>query len=317
MMARVMEGDRRALESPEVKRLDSLQFRALMLSPFLYRRLDRRMFVAYIRDDAIRRARSVGQDPSPTELEFNIERYLNAAGPGMRAWAYYGDGNFTAALESYAQALDRTRNKAYVRLERGRIFGMRGASDSAVVEMRLALDELRKQDQNDLVVLYDSKAMTQYSIATLLEGDGNVDGAREAYGEALQEDLSYYPAHMRLGLLALGKKDTATALSEMALAAQIAAGEPHIRYVNGYVLGATHHLPEAVKELNTAVELEPYYALPYLLLGQVHEMMSHGPEALASYQAFLARAAQTDAQRQLATERVAEIKEILQTTFKP
>ena len=316
-MARVMEGDRGTLESPEVKRLDSLQFRALMLSPFLYRRLDRRMFVAYIREDAIRRARSMGGDPSPTELDFEIERYLRAAGPAMRAWSYYGDGNFTAALDNYAQALGRTRNKAYVRLERGRIFGMRGATDSAVAEMRLALEELRKQDQKELVVLYDSKAMTQYSIATLLEGDGNVDGAREAYGEALQEDLSYYPAHMRLGLLALGKKDTATALSEMALAAQLAAGEPHIRYVNGYVLGATHHLPEAVKELNTAVELEPYYALPYLLLGQVHEMMSHGPEALASYQAFLARAAQTDAQRQLATERVAEIKEILQTTFKP
>jgi tetratricopeptide (TPR) repeat protein len=317
MMARVMEGDRGTLESPEVKRLDSLQFRALMLSPFLYRRLDRTMFVAYVRDDAIRRARGSGEDPSPTELTFYIERYLRAAGPGMRAWAYYGDGDFTAALASYAQALDRTRNKAYVRLERGRIFGMRGASDSAVSEMRLALEELRKQDQKELVVLYDSKAMTQYSIATLLEGDGNVDGAREAYGEALQEDLSYYPAHMRLGLLALGKKDTATAISELALAAQLAAGEPHVRYVNGYVLAATHHLPEAIKELKTAVELEPYYALPHLLLGQVHEMMTHGPEALASYQEFLARAAQTDVQRQLATERMSEIKEILNPAFKP
>jgi tetratricopeptide (TPR) repeat protein len=317
MMARVMEGDRGTLESPEVRRLDSLQFRALMLSPFLYRRLDRPMFVAYIRDDAIRRAHMSGEDPSPTELDFYIERYLRSASPSTRAWAYYGDGNFTAALESYAQALDRARNKAYVRLERGRIFGMRGAPDSAVAEMRLALDELRKQDQKELVVLYDSKAMTEYSIATLLEGAGNVDGAREAYGEALQEDLSYYPAHLRLGLLALGKKDTATALSEMALAAQLAAGEPHIRYVNGYVLAATHHWPEAIKELKTAVELEPYYALPYLRLGQVHEMMSHGPEALASYQEFLVRAAQTDMQRQFAIERVNEIKDMIPPASTP
>jgi predicted Zn-dependent protease len=87
--------------------------------------------------------------------------------------------------------------------------------------------------------------------------------------------------------------------------------------VHGYVLAATHHLPEAVKELKTAVELEPYYPLPYLLLGQVHEMMTHGPEALASYQEFLARASQTDAQRQFAVERVADLKEILQATFKP
>jgi tetratricopeptide (TPR) repeat protein len=317
MMARVMEGDRGTRESPEGRRLDSLQFRALMLSPFLYRRLDRPMFVAYIRESAIRRARMSGGDPSPTELDFYIEQYLRSAGPGMRAWANYGDGNFTAALANYAQALETSRNKAYVRLERGRIFGMRGASDSAVVEMRLALEELRKQDQKELVVLYDSKAMTQYSIATLLEGAGNVDSAREAYGEALQEDLSYYPAHMRLGLLALGKKDTATALSELALAAQLAAGEPHIRYVNGYVLAATHHFPEALKELKTAVELEPYYALPYLHLGQVHEQLSHGPEALASYQEYLARSAQTDLQRQFATERVNDLKEILNPAFKP
>jgi tetratricopeptide (TPR) repeat protein len=235
----------------------------------------------------------------------------------MRAWAYYGDGNFTAALENYARALESARNKAYLRLERGRIFGMRGAPDSAVTEMRLALEELRKQDQEELVVLYDSKAMTQYSIATLLEGAGDAAGAREAYGEALQEDLSYYPAHMRLGLLALGKRDTTTALSELALAAQLAAGEPHIRYVNGYVLATTHHFPEALKELTTAVELEPYYALPYLQLGRVHEQMEHGPEALASYQHFLARASQTDPQRQWATDRVSDLKEILNPAFKP
>jgi tetratricopeptide (TPR) repeat protein len=316
-MIRFMEGDRGMLQSPEGRRLDSLQFRALMLSPFLYRRLDRPMFVSYIRESAIRRARMTGEDPSPTELDFYIEQYLRSASPSMRAWANYGAGNFSAALANYAQALGSARNKASVRLERGRIFGMRGATDSAVSEMRLALEDLRKQDQKELVVLYDSKAMTEFSIATLLEGAGDTDGAREAYGEALQEDLSYYPAHMRLGLLALGKRDTTTALSELALAAQLAAGEPHIRYLHGYVLAATHHFPDALTELKTAVDLEPYYALPYLWLGQVHEQMDHGPEALASYQGFLARASQTDPQRQWATGRVNEIKEILNPPFKP
>jgi predicted Zn-dependent protease len=103
----------------------------------------------------------------------------------------------------------------------------------------------------------------------------------------------------------------------MALAAQLAAAEPHIRYVNGYVLAATHHWPEAIKELKTAVELEPYYALPYLQLAQVHEQMNHGPEALASYEEYLARTSQTDPQRQFATDRVNDIKEILNPAFKP
>jgi hypothetical protein len=38
---------------------------------------------------------------------------------------------------------------------------------------------------------------------------------------------------------------------------------------------------------------------------------------LASYQEYLARASRTDPQRQWATDRVSEIKEILNPAFKP
>jgi tetratricopeptide (TPR) repeat protein len=194
---------------------------------------------------------------------------------------------------------------------------MRNQSDSAITELNLALDELRKQDQTDLVVFYDSKALAEYSIGVLLEGAGSVDSAREAYGRALQEDLSYYPAHMRLGLLALGKHDTTTAVSELALAAQLATDEPHIRYVNGYVLAAAHRYSESVTELRKAVELEPMYALPYLHLGQVYEVLEKGPESLAAYQAFLAHASRNDPQREFATERVADLKELLAPALTP
>jgi tetratricopeptide (TPR) repeat protein len=86
--------------------------------------------------------------------------------------------------------------------------------------------------------------------------------------------------------------------------------------MHGWVLAVTHNFPEALKELTAAVELEPYYALPYLRLGQVHEQLSHGNEALASYQEFLARSSQTDPQRQWAGGRVTEIKDIL-SAYKP
>jgi hypothetical protein len=314
-MERVMDGDRGALRSPELRRLDSLQFRALMLSPFLYRRFDRPMFMAYIRERIVRRSRmGGGQEPNRSDMDFYIASYLLEAGPATRARVAYGNGNFRSALENYALAVDAAKVKAYLRLERARIFGMRNQSDSAIAELNLALDELRKQDQKDLVVFYDSKALAEYSIGVLLEGAGSVDSAREAYGRALQEDLSYYPAHMRLGLLALGQHDTTTAVSELALAAQLAADEPHIRYVNGYVLAVAHHYAESVAELRKAVELEPMYALPYLCLGQVYELLAKGPESLAAYQAFLAHASHNDPQRELAMGRVADLKEILAPT---
>lgn len=311
-LRQVMENDRRAMKSDEMRRLDSLQFRALMWSPFLYRKLDRTMFVAYIKDESGNGIR----DESP-ELAFAIDHYLRDAGASMRGWLAYSDGNLPSALSLYARALSGARDKVSIRLDRARIFSMQNNVDSATKEFNLALDELRKQDQKDLVVFYNSKALAEYSIAVLLEGADNPAGAREAYGRALQEDLSYYPAHLRLGLLALGSKDTTTAMSELALASQLAPDEPHIRYVNGFVLGTSHHYADAERELRKAIELEPYYALPYLMLGRVEEVQSKGKEAAAAYQQFLDHASGTDGQRAVAIERLTEIKEILAATATP
>jgi len=307
-LRQVMEGNRRTLESKEMRRLDSLQFRALMMNPFLYRKLDRQMFMAYIRGVASGGSRG---EQTP-ELEYAIENYLRRAGDQMRGWLAYSDGDFSIALEAYKRALDNSRDKAPIHLDRARIMSMQGHVDSAMAEFNNALVDMRKKDQKDLVIFYNSKALAEYSIGVLLEGADNTTGAREAYGRALQEDLAYYPAHMRLGLLSLGLKDTTTAMSELALAAQLAPDEPHVRYVNGWVLAASGHYTEAADELNKAVKLEPFYALPYLRLGQVTEHLGKAKESLDAYEHFLALSAATDPQRQMATERVTEIKEIIQ-----
>ena len=307
LLARVMEGNRRTLESDQMRRLDSLQFRALMLSPFLYRQLDRQMFTAYIRNAVTGGSRG---EQSP-DLEYAINNYLQRAGESMRGWLAYSDGDIPNALTHYANALGSTRDKAPIRLDRARMFAMRSQVDSATAEFNLALAELRKKDDKDLVTFYNSKALAEYSIAVLLESSDNVAGAREAYGRALQEDLSYYPAHMRLGLLALGLKDTTSAMSELALAAQLAPDEPHIRYVHGWVLAASGHYDEAAAELEKAIQLEPYYALPYLRLGQVQEQRRKAKESAAAYEHFLQRASANDVQRSYAEERLSDIKEIM------
>jgi tetratricopeptide (TPR) repeat protein len=312
MLNKLYEGSRRQRSSPELRRLDSLQFRALMLSPFLYRRLDQPMFMAYIRDNVMRRSRmSGGDEPSRVELEFYIDQYLRNGGHHSRAWMAYGSGNFTQALRSYELAYGSSRDKSGIRLERARIFGMLGQADSAVSELRLALTDMRTQDEKDLVVFYDSKALAEFSVGVLLEGKGDTDGAREAYGQALQEDLAYYPAHMRLGLLLLGRGDTTTALSELALAAQLSSDDPMVRYTHGFVLGVAQRYPEALAELQKAIELEPYFALPYLRLGQISEMTGKGREAERAYQGFLDRASMNDLQRDYAKSRLTEVKEIL------
>ncbi|MGH7654169.1 MAG: tetratricopeptide repeat protein [Gemmatimonadaceae bacterium] len=278
----------------DLRVLDSLQLRALLLNPFLYRRLESRMFTEYIRQLNSDRP---GYEPSPAELQYAVNTYLQNADVSTRAWVSYSDGAFDDALAQYASAMKGQRETASYHLERARIFGMRAETDSAIAEFHNALDELHKRDAKSIVFVYDSKAAIEHSIGMLLEQHDRVAEAREAYGRALQEDVSFYPAHLRLGLLALAAKDTTTAVSELDLATQIAPNEPYVRYVSGYTLAALGHRPEALTQITKAIELDPYYPLPYITLAQLQEQNGDKAAARASYHAYLKHAGQQDPQR--------------------
>jgi tetratricopeptide (TPR) repeat protein len=309
-----IEGGRRARDSKQLRALDSLYLRALKLNPLLYRRLDRRLLTSHITQETQRGLRMSGSDASRSEIDYVVDSWLRDAGPGFRAWIAYGDGRFDYALKQYAVSAQSAKFKAGIRVERGRIFGMIGQLDSAVAELQLALTEMRSRDTKDLVFFYDSKALFEHTIGTLLEQKDDLAGAREAYGRALQEDLSFYPAHQRLGMLALTAKDTSTAESELDLAVQIAGDEPFLRYVYGWALASLGKHAEAKAHLTKAVELEPYFALPYVVLGQVSERLGDGKSAKAAYTSFLARASLRDPQREFATTRLREVTDILDNT---
>jgi len=294
----------------EEQALDSLQLRAVMLNPFLYRRLDPSLVRTYYRQAIEHDMRLDGGSPDAVrgELEFHLDSWLRQAGPYMRGWMAYGRGNFPYALSEYATAMKQEKEKAGLRIERGRIFGMRGEADSALAEFQLALVELRKRDAKDVVVLYNSKAVVEQAIGILLEQKDDLAGAREAYGRALQEDLSYWPAHVRLGLAAISAGDTAAAVSELTLASQIAANEPYVHAVVGASLAALARQAEGLEELKKAIALEPYYALPYVAAARIYDASSFTDEAMAAYRDFLARASRTDPQRPLAEQRLAALK---------
>jgi tetratricopeptide (TPR) repeat protein len=292
--------DSRRNRSREMQSLDSLYAHALMLNPFLYRRLDQQLFMNWI---------TGGDRGVSAELSYAINVAISQSSPATQAWYAYSTGDFELALKKYGRAIELGRETAGYHLERARILGMRNDVPSAVAEFQLGLTELRRKDEKSLVVLYDSKAVAEYSIATLLEGAGDRKEARDAYGRALQEDLAYYPAHLRLGLLQLSDGDTTAAVSELALASEIAIDDPYVHYMNGWVLAKAKHTTESVAELTKATKLEPYYALPNLVLGAEYETLEKAPEAIAAYERYLALASAKDPQRAFAIERVADLKE--------
>jgi tetratricopeptide (TPR) repeat protein len=294
--------------SRDIQKLDSLQLRAVMLNPFLYRRLDVDLLTTYYRQWIERASRRNGEDaPSRGEIELEVDRWLRDAGPYMRGWMAYGNGNFDYALSQYADALKQSKEKSDLLVERGRIFGMRGQADSAIAQFQQALAEQRKRDAKDVVVLYNSKAVLEQAIGMLQEQRDSIAAARDAYGRALQEDLAYWPAHMRLGTLAITMKDTATALSELALAAQIAPDEPYVHLLVGSSYAMLGKPDEAMTELKKAIQLEPFFASPHVMLGRLYDSAGFQDEAIAAYKDFLARASRADAQRAWVESRVAAL----------
>ena len=273
-----LNGTKYVLRAAETKRIDSLLYRAMLRDPFLFRRHDKMLI------DRLVDAMTGGGG-------------LMGASPGFLAWVAYSETRFPEAVAQYAKAIAKEPKDYELHAERARAFFHMMQYDSTVAEMNRALEGYRKDEEKDLVILYESKAMYEYSIANAYIQAGKLPEAREALGRALTEDLSFYVAHQRMAALALKAGDTTTALSEYELAVQLNNDDAALRSEYGAVLVALGKYAEAEAPLLRAIELEPWYARPYAILANAYEGMGKTVEAVAQYNRFLAVASQNHEMR--------------------
>ena len=149
---------------------------------------------------------------------------------------------------------------------------------------------MQQLGESTLVRVYNSKEMLEYSIGRVRETQGNDQGARDAYGRSLVENLAFYPGHVALAHLAMATGDTATALKEYDLAVQLAPDRADLRYVYGVLLMARQSFEEAAEQFRLAVEADPYFARPYLPLAYLREGQGKDSLAIAYYTQFIALA---------------------------
>ena len=285
------QGARNERDRADRRALDSLGMRAELLDPFLQPTLERTLIA--------RTAEVYGVTPQA------LGSYLAKLGDLAFAQISMYDGRYDVALESYAKLLKRENaGKSFYHAMRGRLFQYVGNVDSAVGSLKLAITEAKKVEDTALVRFYQPKARYLYQMGWLYESQDRSNEARDAYGQALVEDLSFYPAHQRLALLALAQGDTTTAISEFDIAVQAGTHDVVLRVQYAYALAATRKLAEASQQIQQVIAKEPYYADPYLMLARLYEATQMGDLATESYKAFLERAPKADLQRQFAAERV-------------
>jgi tetratricopeptide (TPR) repeat protein len=314
----LMDGVPSVVASPQVRRLDSLELRALQLDPLVYEDLDREIVMAYLTETTMaelrRSYRASDVELARQDVKDAVDLYLRSpAGARWRAWLAYAERRLSDALRYYAEALAKAPeedhdSRSWMHTQRGRAFFLSGHLDSARVELGLAIDELRHRDESVTSRVYESKALLEYCLGIVLEGAGDVAGAREAYGRALVEDLAFSPAHVRLGRLLAASGDTAGARKELEQAVELApdAPVPRLTLANRYFGSGDDRT--ALATLEPLLQSEPYWVEPYLLRGLVLQRLGDREGAATQYAKFLALSEATDDRRAAVTQRLAALR---------
>jgi predicted Zn-dependent protease len=106
---------------------------------------------------------------------------------------------------------------------------------------------------------------------------------------------------------ALSAGDTATAIAEAQLAAEIRPDDPVVQLFLGKTLLSAHRPAEAIEHLRAATVADPYFALPYYYMGQASGLAHDTSASLMAYRAFLAHASRADNLRRSAEEALATL----------
>lgn len=298
--------DRAVLSLPEVKAIDSLKYRAQMVDPFFRESLDDVLLERYYVEFLMQR--SAGRY-SRAALEYDIRNLIDrSTDEGDRAWLAATRGDYNQAVRYLAVLTRRYPRNFWIRAYRARVFMQLGNADSAVVDMRGAIEAARAADTTRMWHVYDSKEALEYSLGWIMEQRGDTTGARDAYQRALVENLGYWPAHVRLGTIALARRDTAVAFREFQAAIDVKEDDFNARLMMGFALGSAGRFADAIPHLVRATEIEPHAAAGYDMLAQILDAAGNRAAAIGAYERFLARASQSDPGRGPVEQRLATLR---------
>jgi len=276
MFALVSDNARNRKENAKI---DSLRYEALIREPLIYTKLDAVLARDYFQ--AISQA---------TEGEFSEVDLAMIPDPGLKGWLAYGSGRFDESVKQYAIAIKGNPTEHGLHASRGRAFIPMLQYDSAAAEFEAERTVEQQKEESTLVRLYNSKEMLEYSIGRVRETQDKRVAARDAYGQALVENLAFYPAHIALARMALATGDTSAAMKEYELAAQLAPKRADILYFYGVLLMTRQSFDAAADQFRLAVDADPYFAKPYFPLAYIREGQGKDSLAIAYYTQFIALA---------------------------
>lgn len=176
--------------------------------------------------------------------------------------------------------------------------------ERAATEIVALLSEAERHTSTHQTRVYQSQEQLWYGLGALRLLIGDTTTAIQNLGQALTENLAFYPAHALLGDVALARADTTQAVAEYEQAVELGPADGVLHYRYARLLADDGRLPDAEQELRRAIALEPLFAPPYLALALVLDTRGNRTEALQQYRHYLEGTYHNDPRITLAQERI-------------
>jgi tetratricopeptide (TPR) repeat protein len=219
----------------------------------------------------------------------------------------YGSGDFAGAASQLAVSIQKHPDAITLYVYRARAQFFLAQYDSAVATMQAAVARIQTVESAKTLPVYFSKEAFTYAIGVAEQRHGRDSAARAAYQRTVTENLGFYMGHLHLANAALAVDDTATAITEATIAAEIRGDDPVVQFFLGYTLLHAGQNAEAVTHLDAAVRDDSAYALPYLYLAQARMTAHDTTAALGALRAFLVRARRDDDHRETVVAEIAAL----------
>jgi tetratricopeptide (TPR) repeat protein len=209
----------------------------------------------------------------------------------------YGNRDFAGAAAQLAVVIKKHPEAIGLYVYRAKAQFFLAQYDSAAATMQAAIARMEKVESAKTLPVYFSKEGFAYAVGIAEQRAGHDSAARAAYQRTVTENLGSYMGHLHLSNAALAVDDTATAITEARVAAEIRPDDPVVQLFLGYALLNAGQTADAAAHLGAAVRADSAYALPYLYLARATLTERDTAGTLLALRGFLARARQDDSQR--------------------
>ena len=211
----------------------------------------------------------------------------HAFGRGLRA---FFRGAWPESIREFDKAIARDSGDWRAYRFRGLAQAHVGRWDDAARDFDELLRRISALEQRAIVPWDLGKAHLYYTLALIQLIGGHRVQAREAFQQTFVVDMGFGLGHMYYGNLLFEDGDTAGAVREYALAAELRPTDPLVQQNYGAILLAVGRPDSALWRFTVALRLAPDYAVLYFNRAVCLERLGRVAEARAMHSEFVARA---------------------------